>query len=172
MLIAKLSITAPQTTLEPIHRTSVISASSLGSQPHRSTYYRIQLHFAKAPATGCFHWIGSTFPEHAVVLPLPPQTPRIRSRPALRLHPEIACTCGWNSWGGKKKKSVDCLSVQIDVVVTDLSEDKFMARQTVSDAELARLGQFQGRIERNASIRQQAFNHNLGRNVRVVKLLA
>lgn len=47
-----------------------------------------------------------------------------------------------------------------------------MARQSVSDAELARLGRFQGTIERNANIRQQAFDHNLGRNVRVVKLLA
>jgi hypothetical protein len=47
-----------------------------------------------------------------------------------------------------------------------------MARQTVSDAELARLGRFQGKIERNASTRQQAFDHNLGRNVRVIKLLA
>jgi hypothetical protein len=46
-----------------------------------------------------------------------------------------------------------------------------MARQTVSDAELARLGRFHGKIERNANTRQQAFDHNLGRNVRVIKLL-
>lgn len=47
-----------------------------------------------------------------------------------------------------------------------------MARSPVSDEELARLGKFQGKIERNANTRQQAFNHNLGRNVRVVKVLA
>jgi hypothetical protein len=47
-----------------------------------------------------------------------------------------------------------------------------MPRQPVSDADLARLGRFQGTIERNANFRQQASNHNLGRNVRVVKLLA
>ena len=47
-----------------------------------------------------------------------------------------------------------------------------MPRKPVSDAELRRLGKFQGAIERNANFRQQASNHNLGRNVRVVKLLA
>jgi hypothetical protein len=47
-----------------------------------------------------------------------------------------------------------------------------MTRKPVSDAELAELGKFQGSIETNASLRQQALSHNLGRNVRVVKLLA
>jgi hypothetical protein len=47
-----------------------------------------------------------------------------------------------------------------------------MARQRASDAELAALGKFQGTIDRNSNFRQQAFDHNLGRNVRVVKLLA
>lgn len=47
-----------------------------------------------------------------------------------------------------------------------------MPRKPVSDAELRRLGKFQGAIERNSNFRQQASNHNLGRNVRVVRLLA
>jgi hypothetical protein len=47
-----------------------------------------------------------------------------------------------------------------------------MARSPVADEELARLGKFHGTIERNANIRQQAFNHNLGRNLRVLKVLA
>jgi len=47
-----------------------------------------------------------------------------------------------------------------------------MERKPVSNPELAALGSFQGSIERNANFRQQACDHNLGRNVRVVKLLA
>jgi hypothetical protein len=47
-----------------------------------------------------------------------------------------------------------------------------MERKPVSNAELAALGAFQGDIERSGNVRQQAVNHNLGRNVRVVKLLA
>ena len=47
-----------------------------------------------------------------------------------------------------------------------------MIRKPVSDAELAKLGEFHGMIERNSNFRQQAFDHNLGRNVRVVKLLS
>jgi hypothetical protein len=47
-----------------------------------------------------------------------------------------------------------------------------MDRKPVSDTDLARLGKFQGSIERNSNFRDQAFNHNLGRNVRVVQLLA
>lgn len=46
-----------------------------------------------------------------------------------------------------------------------------MHRKPVSDADLAELGRFQGRIDRNSNFRQQAFDHNLGRNVRVAKLL-
>lgn len=47
-----------------------------------------------------------------------------------------------------------------------------MDRHGVSNKDLAALGTFQGRIERNANFLAQAQNHNLGRNVRVVKLLA
>jgi len=47
-----------------------------------------------------------------------------------------------------------------------------MERKPVSDPALAALGTFQGNIERNAGIRQQALDHNLGRNLRVCKLLA
>lgn len=47
-----------------------------------------------------------------------------------------------------------------------------MKRGRASDPELAELGSFQGSIERSANFRQQAMNHNLGRNVRVVKVLA
>src|SRR5579864_4444591 len=46
-----------------------------------------------------------------------------------------------------------------------------MARKPVSDADLASLGAFQGTIDRNSNFRQQAFDHNLGRNTRVAKLL-
>jgi hypothetical protein len=46
-----------------------------------------------------------------------------------------------------------------------------MKREGVSDPELAALAEFLGSIERNANFRQQAFNHNLGRTIRVVKLL-
>jgi hypothetical protein len=47
-----------------------------------------------------------------------------------------------------------------------------MNRHGVSDQDLAALGTFQGKIERSASFLAQAQNHNLGRNVRVVKVLA
>lgn len=47
-----------------------------------------------------------------------------------------------------------------------------MNRRPVSDRDLAALGEFQGTIDRNSNFRQQAFDHNLGRNVRVAKLLA
>jgi hypothetical protein len=47
-----------------------------------------------------------------------------------------------------------------------------MERKPVSNPELAALGTFQGDIERSGNVRQQAVNHNLGRNVRAVKLLA
>jgi hypothetical protein len=47
-----------------------------------------------------------------------------------------------------------------------------MNRLPVSDPALAALGKFQGKIDRNASFRKQAFDHNLGRNVRVVRVLA
>lgn len=47
-----------------------------------------------------------------------------------------------------------------------------MDRKPVSNTELADLGAFQGLIDRNGSFRHQAFNHNLGRNVRAAKLLA
>jgi hypothetical protein len=46
-----------------------------------------------------------------------------------------------------------------------------MQRKKVSDPALAALGEFQGKIERSSNFRQKAFNHNLGRNVRVAKLL-
>src|SRR5689334_20543892 len=45
-----------------------------------------------------------------------------------------------------------------------------MDRKPVSNPELAELGKFQGSIDRNANFRQQASNHNLGRNIRVLKL--
>ena len=47
-----------------------------------------------------------------------------------------------------------------------------MERKPVSNPDLAALGEFQGTIERNSNFRKQAFDHNLGRNVRVAKLLA
>ena len=47
-----------------------------------------------------------------------------------------------------------------------------MERKPVSNPDLAALGEFQGTIDRNSNFRQQAFEHNLARNVRVVKLLA
>ncbi len=46
-----------------------------------------------------------------------------------------------------------------------------MQRKRVSNQDLAALGKFQGTIDRNSNFRDQAFNHNLGRNVRVVKVL-
>ncbi len=46
-----------------------------------------------------------------------------------------------------------------------------MERKPVSDAKLADLGEFQGIIDRNSNFGQQAVNHNLGRNIRVIKLL-
>jgi hypothetical protein len=46
-----------------------------------------------------------------------------------------------------------------------------MDRKPVSDPDLAALGEFQGTIDRNSNFRQQAFDHNLGRNVRVAKVL-
>jgi hypothetical protein len=47
-----------------------------------------------------------------------------------------------------------------------------MNRNPVSDPGLAALGKFQGAIERNSNPRQQAMDHNLGRNVKVAKVLA
>jgi hypothetical protein len=47
-----------------------------------------------------------------------------------------------------------------------------MNRNPVSDPALAALGKFQGTIDRNSNFRQQAFDHNLGRNVKVAKVLA
>lgn len=47
-----------------------------------------------------------------------------------------------------------------------------MNRKPVSHPELRSLGNFQGQIERFSNFRAQALNHNLGRNVRVVQLLA
>jgi hypothetical protein len=44
-------------------------------------------------------------------------------------------------------------------------------RRPVSDPELRALGEFQGEIERSSNTYQQALDHNLGRNVKVVKLL-
>jgi len=44
-------------------------------------------------------------------------------------------------------------------------------RKGVSDADLAALGKFQGSIDRISNFRDQALNHNLGRNVRVLKVL-
>src|SRR5262249_32198519 len=46
-----------------------------------------------------------------------------------------------------------------------------MNRKRVSDPDRATLGEFQGTIDRNSDFRGQAFNHNLGRNVRVIKVL-
>jgi len=46
-----------------------------------------------------------------------------------------------------------------------------MDRKRVSDPQDAALGKFQGSIERISDFRSQAFNHNLGRNVRVVEVL-
>lgn len=46
-----------------------------------------------------------------------------------------------------------------------------MDRKPVSSAALAALGAFQGTIDRSSNFRRQALEHNLGRNVRVVKLL-
>jgi hypothetical protein len=46
-----------------------------------------------------------------------------------------------------------------------------MTRQRVSDPNLRSLGKFQGNIDRNSNFLQQALDHNLGRNVRVAKLL-
>lgn len=46
-----------------------------------------------------------------------------------------------------------------------------MERKQVSSPELAALGKFQGTIERISNFRDQALNHNLGRNARVVKVL-
>jgi hypothetical protein len=43
-------------------------------------------------------------------------------------------------------------------------------RKPVSDPKFAAAGAFRGQIERNANFRQQASNHNLGRNVRVMQL--
>src|SRR3954469_15470843 len=44
-------------------------------------------------------------------------------------------------------------------------------RKGVSDPNLAALGKFQGTIDRTSNFRDQALNHNLGRNVRVLKVL-
>jgi hypothetical protein len=46
-----------------------------------------------------------------------------------------------------------------------------MDRKPVSDAELAALGKFKGRIDDGSNFRQQAIDHNRGRNVRVAQLL-
>lgn len=46
-----------------------------------------------------------------------------------------------------------------------------MNRSRVSDAGFRSQGDFQGLIDRNANLRQQALNHNLGRNVRVAQVL-
>lgn len=46
-----------------------------------------------------------------------------------------------------------------------------MDRKSVSDQDLAALGKFQGTIDRNSNFRQQAFDHNLARNIRVVQVL-
>lgn len=47
-----------------------------------------------------------------------------------------------------------------------------MNRLRVSDPALRSLGTFHGTIDRSSNFRQQALDHNLGRNVRVVMLLA
>jgi hypothetical protein len=44
-------------------------------------------------------------------------------------------------------------------------------RKGVSDPDQRALGKFQGTIDRISNFRDQAFNHNLGRNVRVLKVL-
>jgi hypothetical protein len=46
-----------------------------------------------------------------------------------------------------------------------------MNRQRVSDPNLRSLGNFQGTIDRNSNFLQQALDHNLGRNIRVAKVL-
>jgi len=46
-----------------------------------------------------------------------------------------------------------------------------MNRKPVSDPDLAAQGKFQGEIDRNSNFRQQALDHNLGRNVRVAQVL-
>jgi hypothetical protein len=46
-----------------------------------------------------------------------------------------------------------------------------MDRKPSSDQQLAELGEFQGTIDRSSNFRQQALDHNLGRNSRVAKLL-
>jgi hypothetical protein len=61
----------------------------------------------------------------------------------------------------------NCLSI-----VVKQQKEFAMNRNRVSDADLAKLGDFQGQIERNAGFSDQAFNHNLGRSVRVVKTLS
>lgn len=48
---------------------------------------------------------------------------------------------------------------------------ELMKRTPSSDAEQRQLGEFQGRIGRNSNPRAQAFNHNLGRNVRAARVL-
>lgn len=47
-----------------------------------------------------------------------------------------------------------------------------MARDPVSDPKLAEFGKFLGQIEHSSNFRQQALNHNLERNVRVLRLLS
>lgn len=47
-----------------------------------------------------------------------------------------------------------------------------MNRSPVSDPAMAALGKFQGTIDRNSNFRQQALDHNLGRNAKVAKVLA
>jgi hypothetical protein len=44
-------------------------------------------------------------------------------------------------------------------------------RSRPSDRDLAALGRFQGQIERFGNTRGQAINHNMGRNIRVLKVL-
>ena len=44
-------------------------------------------------------------------------------------------------------------------------------RKGVSHPNLATLGKFQGTIDQTSNFRAQALNHNLGRNVRVLKVL-
>jgi hypothetical protein len=46
-----------------------------------------------------------------------------------------------------------------------------MDRKPVSDPNLAAQGEFEGSIDRSSNFREQAFNHNLGRDMRVIKLL-
>ncbi|MGA7341528.1 MAG: hypothetical protein WBE72_25415 [Terracidiphilus sp.] len=47
-----------------------------------------------------------------------------------------------------------------------------MGRKPPSDPEYAAEGRFQGLIERSSNPRQQAFDHNMARNIRVVQVLA